>query len=222
MASNLDTESIIVSIKKMLGLGDDYTPFDMDVIVHINSAFMKLTQLGVGPREGFVVTDYDKKWSDFLTNPVTLGAVKNYVYLQVKMIFDPPTNSYVMDALKQQADELGWRLNVQAESVEDFDFMHNEKAVKETEDQNESSQTQEAVTSGYIQVSEGSDSAPTVSDYSATYTAQNSSSPEAITVSQITLGTPSLNADSSSSQASNDQYSVEGETLNLFTNGFIF
>lgn len=126
MAHNPNAESIIPSIKKMLGLDDDYTPFDMDVIVHINSAFMKLTQLGVGPKEGFEVTDYDQTWDQFVTNNVKLGAVKNYVYLQVKMMFDPPTNSYIMDAMKQQADELGWRLNVMAESVEDFDFIHEE------------------------------------------------------------------------------------------------
>ena len=125
---NLNEEHIVPSIKRMLGLVDDYTPFDTDVIIHINSALMKLTQLGVGPKEGFTVTDYDQKWSDFITNKVKLGAVKTYVYLQVKMMFDPPTNSYLMDAMKSQADEIGWRLNVQAESVETFDFMNPEDA----------------------------------------------------------------------------------------------
>lgn len=116
-------DSIVATIKKMLGLEDDYTPFDTDVIVNINAALMTLTQLGIGPKEGFTVTDYSQTWSDFVTNEVQLGAVKTYVYLKVKMIFDPPTNSYVMDAMKQQAEEIGWRLNVQAESVEKFDFM---------------------------------------------------------------------------------------------------
>lgn len=117
------TDSILVTVKKMLGLEDDYTPFDMDIILHINSALMSLTQLGVGPKEGFTIVDAEKKWSDFVTNEVKLGAVKTYVYLKVKMIFDPPSNSYVMDAMKQQAEEIGWRLNVQAESVEKFDFV---------------------------------------------------------------------------------------------------
>ena len=119
-------DSIVVTIKKMLGLEDDYTPFDTDVIVQINAALMSLTQLGVGPKEGFLVTDYSETWSDFITSEVKLGAVKTYIYLKVKMMFDPPTNSYVMDAMKQQAEEIGWRLNVQAESVEKFDFMHED------------------------------------------------------------------------------------------------
>lgn len=119
-------DSIFVTIKKMLGLEDAYTPFDTDVMIFINAALMNLTQLGVGPKEGFTISDYDTKWSDFLTNEVKLGAVKTYVYLKVKMAFDPPTNSFVMDAMKQQAEEIGWRLNVQAESVEKFDFMHED------------------------------------------------------------------------------------------------
>ena len=117
------TNSILATIKKMLGLDDDYTPFDMDVIMQINSALMKLTQLGIGPEEGFEICDYTSTWDDFLTNGIKLGGVQNYVYLQVKMLFDPPTNSYVLDAMKQQAEEIGWRLNVQAESAKKFDFM---------------------------------------------------------------------------------------------------
>ena len=120
------SDSILVTIKKMLGLEDAYTPFDTDVMIFINAALMNLTQLGVGPKEGFTISDYDTKWSDFLTNEVKLGAVKTYVYLKVKMAFDPPTKSFVMDAMKQQAEEIGWRLNVQAESVEKFDFMHED------------------------------------------------------------------------------------------------
>lgn len=120
------SDSIFVTIKKMLGMEDDYTPFDTDVIVFINTALMQLTQLGVGPKEGFTISDYNEKWSDFLINEVKLGAVKTFVYLKVKMMFDPPTNSFVMDAMKQQAEEIGWRLKVQAESVEKFDFMHKD------------------------------------------------------------------------------------------------
>lgn len=116
-------DSILFTIKKMLGLDDEYTPFDVDVTVNINSAIMTLTQLGVGPKEGFHVSGYAEKWSDFLTNEVMLGGAKTYIYLKVKMLFDPPTNSFVMEAMKQQAEEIGWRLNVAAESVEHFDFM---------------------------------------------------------------------------------------------------
>ncbi len=120
-------DSILVSVKKMLGLEDEYTPFDTDIMIDINAALMKLTQLGVGPKEGFQVTDYNNSWSEFITNDVLLGGVKTYVYLQVKMLFDPPTNSFVMDAMQRQADEIGWRLNVQAESVETFDWMDDDK-----------------------------------------------------------------------------------------------
>lgn len=119
-------DSILVSIKKMLGLEYEYTPFDTDVLIHINSAFMTLCQMGIGPKEGFEVTDNSQTWDDFLTNKVMLGAVKTWVYLQVKMLFDPPTNSYVMDAYKTQADQILWRLNVQAESVEEMPFMHED------------------------------------------------------------------------------------------------
>ncbi len=127
------TDSILASIKKMLGLEDAYTPFDADVITYINSALMTLTQLGIGPKEGIDVTDYSQTWNDFLKEYKTIkpGAVQNYVYLKVRMLFDPPGNSFVMDALKQQAEEIAWRLNVQAESerVQDFitDDAHSRK-----------------------------------------------------------------------------------------------
>ena len=120
-------DSIVVTIKKMLGLDDEYTPFDVDVIIHINAALMTLAQMGVGPKEGYEVSDYDQTWSEFLgENYNKLGAVKTYVYLQVKMLFDPPTNSFVMDAMKKQSEEILFRLNVQAESTQQMDFMREE------------------------------------------------------------------------------------------------
>lgn len=123
-------DSIVATIKKMLGLEDNYTPFDMDVIVHINTALLTLCQMGIGPREGYTVTDYDQTWDDFLTNKVFLGGVKTWIYLQVKMLFDPPTNSFVMDAMKQQSEQILWRLNVQAESVERMPFMREEGLIR--------------------------------------------------------------------------------------------
>lgn len=122
------TDSIVVTIKKMLGLDDGYTPFDADVIVHINTAIMTLTQMGVGPKEGYEVLDYDQTWTDFLGGDMVkmLGAVKTYIYLQVKMVFDPPNNSFVMDAYKQQCEQLLFRLNVNAESQQKMDFMRKE------------------------------------------------------------------------------------------------
>ena len=119
-------ESILATIKKMLGLEADYTPFDMDIIVLINSAFMTLNQLGVGPKEGFAIKDYSSKWSDFVTNNVMMNSAQEYVYMKVKMVFDPPSNSYVMDAMKQRCQEYEVRLNMQAESVEDFSFVEKE------------------------------------------------------------------------------------------------
>lgn len=116
-------DSILQTIKKMLGLDSAYTPFDQDIIVLINSAFMTLQQLGVGPSNGFGIRDYTSKWSDFLTTDANLRAVQEYVYIKVRMIFDPPGNSFVMEALKEQSKEIEWRLNVQAESIETFDFI---------------------------------------------------------------------------------------------------
>ena len=117
------SDSILQTIKKMLGLDEGYTAFDQDIIVFINAALMSLNQLGVGPEGGLSIKDYTTTWSNLLTDEVNLNGVQQYVYLKVKMIFDPPGNSFVMDAFKQQAQELEWRLNVQSESVKEFDFM---------------------------------------------------------------------------------------------------
>lgn len=117
-------ESILRDIKKMLGLDLDYDPYNADVIVLINSALMVLCQLGVGPKKGFVVKDYTSKWSDFLVNDVNLEAAKQYVYLKVRVTFDPPSSSAVLSSYEKQMQELEWRLNVQAESVDTFDFVN--------------------------------------------------------------------------------------------------
>lgn len=124
------TESILVTIKKMLGLGEDYTPFDTDIIVHINSAFMTLTQLGIGPEEGFQITDANSTWGDFISDNEMIGAVTNYTYLTVRTLFDPPSNSFVMDAMQKQIEQLGWRLNVQAESKKTFDFITDDEKAR--------------------------------------------------------------------------------------------
>ena len=109
-------DSILVTIKKMLGLDLDYEAFNTDIVVLLNSAFMKLQQIGVGPKEGFALKGgLDQMWSDFLPSDTMLEAVKTYLYISVKIIFDPPSNSYVMDALKSEKEELEWRLREQAE-----------------------------------------------------------------------------------------------------------
>ena len=108
-------DGILMTIKKMLGLAEDYTAFDTDIIVFINSALMTLQQLAVGPKGGFIVTGVSETWGDFIPEGMNLEAVKQYVYLAVKMVFDPPSNSFVMDAMKQQKEEYEWRLREQAE-----------------------------------------------------------------------------------------------------------
>ena len=106
-------ESILTSIKKMLGIDEEYTHFDADIIMHINSVLMILTQLGVGPAEGFVIEDDTSTWVDFIpeANAAQLHAVKSYIYMKVKLIFDPPLSSAVIESMNRQISEFEWRLN---------------------------------------------------------------------------------------------------------------
>ncbi len=110
-------ESILDSTKKVLNLDSDFTPFDQDVIMHINSVFSTLNQLGVGPEVGFMITDNAPVWSDFLEGDLRLNNVKTYMYLRVRMLFDPPTIGYLVKAMEDQIKELEWRINAQRESV---------------------------------------------------------------------------------------------------------
>lgn len=110
-------ESILKSTKKILGLADDYTPFDLDIITHINAAFSKLDQLGVGPEGGFMIEDETAKWSDFVVPQNQLHVVKTYVYLSVRILFDPPQIGFLVTALNEQLREYEWRLNVFRETV---------------------------------------------------------------------------------------------------------
>ena len=109
-------DSILNSIKKLLGITQDYTNFDTDIIIHINSVFMVLTQMGVGPSNGFKIEDSTKTWKEYMITEENLEAVKSYIYLKVRLIFDPPINSAVIESIKQMITELEWRLNVQAET----------------------------------------------------------------------------------------------------------
>lgn len=108
-------ESILDSIKKLLGISDEYTQFDEDIIMHINTVFLNLTQLGVGPEEGFFIKDNSAVWSDFVEDLNKLQAVKTYVYLKVKLLFDPPLASSTLAMFERQIDQLEWRLNVAVE-----------------------------------------------------------------------------------------------------------
>lgn len=105
-------ESILTSIKKLLGIEKNYTQFDGDIIMHINSVFLNLTQLGVGPAEGFLIEDDSATWYDFIGDSNQLQAVKTYMYLKVKLLFDPPLSSSVIESMNRMIAELEWRLNV--------------------------------------------------------------------------------------------------------------
>lgn len=105
------TDSILDSMKKLLGISNDYNHFDQDIIIHINTAFMSLRQIGVGPKEGFAIHGSGETWGDFLPDMKTLESVRTYLYLKVRLIFDPPTNSAVVEIFNKNINEIEWRLN---------------------------------------------------------------------------------------------------------------
>lgn len=119
-------ESILTSIKKLLGITKDYPYFDTDIIIHINSVFTVINQLGIGPKEGFVISGDNETWSDFISEPKICEVVKTYMYLKVKLLFDPPQSSSLIEAINKSISEFEWRLSV----------IHDELAKKE-ENQNE-------------------------------------------------------------------------------------
>lgn len=110
-------ESILTSIKKLLGIEPDYTDFDTEIIIHINSIFTILSQLGVGPEEGFSITSESETWRNYIGDSIRdYELIKSYMYLKVKLIFDPPASSSVAESYKQQINEYEFRLNVKADS----------------------------------------------------------------------------------------------------------
>lgn len=114
-------ESILTSIKKMLGIYEADTSFDADIIMHINSVFTVLTQLGVGPSKGFSISDSLTIWDDFIPKEsmpegVAYESMKSYMYLKVKLLFDPPASSTVTETYNRLINEFEWRLNVTAEN----------------------------------------------------------------------------------------------------------
>lgn len=104
------TDSILTSIKLLLGITSDYTPFDPQIIMHINSAFMILNQMGVGPDEPFMITGSNETWDEFMEEG-DIESVKEYIYCKVRLVFDPPQGS-VIEIINKRVDELEWRLNV--------------------------------------------------------------------------------------------------------------
>lgn len=109
-------ESILDSIKKLLDLNPEDTQWDTNIIMHINSVFMILTQVGVGPSEGFAITDNTTTWDEFVPDVTKVAGIKSYMYAKVKIVFDPPTSSVVMDALTRTITEYEWRLNVASQN----------------------------------------------------------------------------------------------------------
>ena len=121
-------DSILTSIKKLLGIAEDYEHFDQDLIIHINSVLSVLTQLGVGPSEGFSIEDENATWNDFIPEDKRLSSIRSYVYMKVKLLFDPPLSSSVMESMNRMISEFEWRLNVTAEPIQS-----NEEEVNQNE-----------------------------------------------------------------------------------------
>lgn len=114
------SESILTSIKKLLGIDENYTHFDADIVMHINSVFSILTQMGVGPANGFSISGKDEPWSAFITDkPNIFSLVKSYVYMKVRLLFDPPLSSAAIESINRQISEFEWRLFVAADPIED-------------------------------------------------------------------------------------------------------
>lgn len=114
-------ESILTSIKKLLGIAEEYEHFDPDLIMHINSVFSILTQLGVGPSEGFSIEDKNAVWSDFILEKSKIECVKSYIHHKVKLLFDPPLGSAVIDSMERTIKELEWRIMVAVDPVQTSD-----------------------------------------------------------------------------------------------------
>lgn len=110
-------QSILTSTKKILGISEDYVAFDLDIITHINTALSILTQIGIGPVEGFAIEDADTEWEEFIGDDKRFISIRSYVYLKVRQLFDPPTTSYLIDAVEKQIRELEWRLSSNREST---------------------------------------------------------------------------------------------------------
>ena len=109
-------DSILTSVKKIIGISEEDESFDTDLIIHINSVLMILNQLGVGPEDGFSITDKSAVWTDAIGDNKLIEAVKTFVGLKVRLIFDPPTSSAVLDSINKTISELEWRINVIVEN----------------------------------------------------------------------------------------------------------
>jgi len=114
-------QSILTSVKKVIGMDEDYTAFDEDIIMHINSVFSKLFQLGVGPKDyAFQIEDATETWADFLAGKQNINMVKTFVCMSVRLILDPPQTSYGIEAIRTEIKEMEWRLNVADDSTHSY------------------------------------------------------------------------------------------------------
>lgn len=110
-------ESILTSIKKLLGIDEMYEAFDQDLIIHINSVLTVLNQLGVGPPGGFYIRDVNDKWTDFIKDDKSIEFIKSYVYMKVKLLFDPPQVSATLESYNRLINEMEWRIQVAVDSI---------------------------------------------------------------------------------------------------------
>ena len=130
------TSSILASVKHLLGVHEDILAFDPDILMHINSTLMVLTQIGVGPTRGFIIYGYNETWEDFHGPRIDLSAIPIYVYMRVRLLFDPPQMGYFVTSLKEQVAEMEWRIREQLEILGDDPYYKNDKD-KEPDDDHE-------------------------------------------------------------------------------------
>ena len=110
-------ESILTSIKKLLGISEEDENFDIDITLHINSVLWILTQLGVGPQNGFAIDDKTAMWTDFVSDDISFASIKSYVYMKVKLLFDPPSSAALIESFNRLTSEFEWRNQVAADSA---------------------------------------------------------------------------------------------------------
>nr|DAS01123.1 MAG TPA: hypothetical protein [Caudoviricetes sp.] len=117
--STLLQSSILNTIKQILGIDETFNGFDPEIIIDINSALMNLHQIGIGPSDGFQITSESEVWYNLTSDVSQLNGIKTYIYLKTRLLFDPPSNSFLVQSIEKQIQELEWRLNVNAEGAFD-------------------------------------------------------------------------------------------------------
>ncbi len=129
------TQSILLTIKKMLGVSEEYHAFDIDILTNINAVFLTLNQLGVGPNKPYQIKGEEETWQDFLGDQYDyLAAVQTYVYQRVRLLFDPPTNSFLVDAIQKSCQEFEWRFTIQPKNQNRIDYVNSFKEEPEVKD----------------------------------------------------------------------------------------